>query len=107
MAKTLIRPEMPLTDYDSPCIINWEDRGLPIQQVPVPPHVWKHIREMEEDRLTPRMRIGAPAEGSPTMEQPMATLDLRNAPLTERKLPLEPGAKLFSCPSMPKAAAME
>ena len=76
-------------------------------ETPVPQHVWKHLQEMEIDQKTPKMRLNVPT----TAPLVMHDLGVEETPAsqekTERKLPLEPGVKLFSCPSAPKAAAME
>ena len=98
---------MPLVDYDKPCVINWDDREPPKLETPVPQHVWKHLREMEIDQKTPKLRLNVPTS-EPLV---MCDMGIGDGPAqpekSERKLPLEPGVKLFSCPSAPKAAAME
>ena len=98
---------MPLVDYDKPCVIDWDDREPPKMDTPVPQHVWKHLQEMEIDQKTPSLRLKVPTADPLVMCDMGAVEAPTPQEKTERKLPLEPGVKLFSCPSAPKAAAME
>ena len=77
-----------------------------MDRVVVPKHVFKHIEEMEQDFHTPELKLKVQVGESLTMER-MAGKPASDGDKIERKLPLEPGAKLFAAPSAPTAAAGE
>ena len=78
-----------------------------MDRIVVPKHVFQHIEEMEQDMRTPELKLKVQVGDSLTMERPSADKSQAAGEKIERKLPLEPGVKLFATPSTPTAAAME